>query len=258
MRLKILTIFLTCATCIGAKVSYLPHYFTHITMEDSTIIVRDSTTTNDMLISPPDNRFTLIIAHDSLTPERIKNIKRLKATRTLSAIAMIAGTISTSLAPLSSNNQWMMNNWGLSATATGTYGYILSTTALNELEKLPISITIENNTEQEMLVNDMVRGLTWYIRANNAITLYVGNPEINALRVAYVGANPQPIYILAQTVNYLERAYIEYEDEDCWVQRKEYNTGTDWVYEYFLINKLTGNTKRISKTTLSNLKANKQ
>lgn len=252
----ILTLLLLCTLQMNAKWAYVPVYYTNIVMEDSLSISSDTCYLNTSSLSPCDNRFTITVLHDSLTDERIKAIQRIKAAKVLSNIAIVAGTISavTSIAlapltPLDAFRQSINYTNSLSVTGSAAFLSMLSESSLNSLQKLPISICIQNNSEHEITINDMSRGLFWYVRAYGRIFLSVGNPELNKFRIANADVlNPQPCYLAIDACNGVSNEEIRFEDEVYiyydWI---DFTNGRDDLTRFICKNKQTG---KISKEVM--------
>lgn len=220
-------ILLLLAMSMGAfaKISYIPHCYTHISLEDNGVTTKDSTIFNELIVSTIDNRFTLVVAHDSLTQERIKAIKKAKAAYGLSVAAAVLGGITSSLSAMQTpltqiDAKWQAMNYtkGMGTMVSSSYWAYVNKAKTNTLQKLAINIIFINNTDKEMCINDMARGLIWYIRPYGTLTLSVGNPEINSFRIAYANQlEPCVSYAIIQGANNLEEVVLTYEDDEYWI-----------------------------------------
>lgn len=78
---------------------------------------------------------------------------------------------------------------------------------------------IENTGTQEIVVNDLNRGLVWYLPAQSYLLLNMGTlPQACLLRIA--NNNPlQPAvkYVTIGSAGYEVKLTIAYEDDDCWI-----------------------------------------
>lgn len=227
--LFLLLAILTCAINTSAKVDYVPRYFSQISIEEQSIVVRDSAITADLRLSAIDEYFTIMVLHDTITEARVKAMKLNRAILTISALGLVSGVISTAwstihtpLTPLDADMQASIYYDGLNSIAASEYHALSAIHNINEIERLPITIVIENNTSDELCINDMSRGLTWYVRAYGSLSLSVGNPEINRLRIARVNQEkPQVSYALIQACNIMDRSSILHEDENVWIFSQE-------------------------------------
>lgn len=230
-----------CVLSINAKISYLPKYYTQISLEEDSTYVLDSTITRDLALHAKDNRFSIYVMHDSLTKERVKAIKSYKTAQVFSSIAMATGFISAVTTPLSTPWDVFQYQNNLSTIAAATFLKYSSSIKAESLQQLPISILITNNSDKEIFVNDMSRGLVWYIRAYGSLCLNSGNPDINLLRISNVDTtNPQIAYAIIQSANYLYKTNLEYENANYWFIRIDKETlSGNWISRYFQIDKIT-------------------
>lgn len=215
-----LLLLLVASVAMMAKTTYVPTYFTKINVKGSGIEFADSTNQRDYIYSPQDERYSLTILHDSVTKERVKSIKRMKAAAGWATASAILSGASAALNPM--NTTWdavhYMNSVG--TMASSTFLHYAAAESASQLEKVPVIVLFQNNTDKEMTISDMNRGLTWYVPAYSYIELKVGNPEVNKFRIANAECVDQKIdYATIQSVNMLDKKTIEFEDETCWVYR---------------------------------------
>lgn len=200
-----------------ARTTYIPTYYTQINVVGSDTLLSDSTARRELSVLAKDGRYSITILHDSVTAERVKAIKAMKAASGWATAAAVFSGVSTALNPV--RTSWDAVNY-MSSMHNMVSSSMLSVAArngTNNLQKVPVSIIVENLSDREMVVNDMTRGLTWYVPAENYIELNVGNPEVNKLRIANAdGPDLQKDYITVQAANFLEKHSISYEDEDTW------------------------------------------
>lgn len=218
MKRTLLLLPLICfCQIVLSKTTYVPHYFGKITIDDGTNIVNDSSKVRDFYMEAPDGRYSITILHDSVTQERVKKIKRLKAAAGWSAASAIFSGLAVVLNPL--NNARNLNRYIFSKQMmySSTMVGLSAEMEAEELQHVDISIIIENYSDKELTVNDMNRGLIWFIPPYTDLTLTSGNPEINSLRVATNDPYNQQInYITLQTANVLREYEVDYEDKDIW------------------------------------------
>lgn len=210
---------------VKAANTLIPNYFSYIAIEDGSDIVSDSCIVSELSLQPTDKRFSIAVLQDTVSKDRIKSIKRQRAAYALSVTSAILGAassvVSVSLTPLSAVSAlWQSASYsnGLAITGASSYFAIASKQNIAKLKSLPVTILFSNNTEQEMCVNDLNRGLFWFVRPMSVLSVEVGNPETNNFRIAYADYNnPQIAYATIQTVNYLEDVSIIEENKDYWV-----------------------------------------
>lgn len=78
---------------------------------------------------------------------------------------------------------------------------------------------IENNGNQEIVVNDLNRGLVWYVPAHSYLLLNMGKlPQACLLRIANTDPlQPALKYVTIGNASLTMKFTVAYEDEDCWI-----------------------------------------
>lgn len=197
---------------IGGKTTYIPTYSSYIYLQqgnDSTIV---SNIKASLELESFDKLFTISVHHEEMSEEKVKSIKRSKAK---------AG--------------WSTFNTVMSVLAPGQRGTIFSriqdvrqSAKLLKMDKdnanaekvLGIEIWVENNSDKELIVNDMIRGLAWYIRPKESIQFEISNPEVARLRVSDI-ENKNIQYATICVGSSVRKENLAWEDNDCWI-----------IYEY--------------------------
>lgn len=250
-----------------SKTTYIPYYFTQI-MVSGTETKKDSTNARDLTISPLDERYTITVMHDSVTQERVKSIKRSKSTSGWATASMFLSGMSASLNPIHTARDAVNYMNDIQNMYASGFLSVASMQDVEALQKVPISILIENNSEKEMTVNDLNRGLFWHIPSHSFLRLGLGNPEVNTFRLGYVDSNDERVdYINIQAGNYLEKKTIAYEDNVRWIfpvyenQEVENSVGKTIVErnltKYIECNKRSMERKYLSKEEYNVIKKNK-
>lgn len=202
---------------LTAKTTYVPTYYTQINIEGDGVSYSDSTVRRELTMIANDGRYSITILHDSVTAERVKAIKKMKAAAGWATAAAVISGVSASLNPM--RTSWDAVNYmsDMNTMASSSMLHVAAKENAASLQRVQVNIIVENLSDREMVINDMKRGLTWYVPAHNYIQLSVGNPEVNKLRIAYADCQEQKKdYITIQAANYLEKQTISYEDEHFW------------------------------------------
>ena len=235
-----LILLIGCLTIQG-KTTYIPSYYSFIQIKqgEDTVSINGNRMSLEMLSF--DKRFTVSVHHEDVTHEKVKAIKRAKAA---------AG--------------WSMFSTVMSTIVPGERGSIFSriqdfrqASMLTKLDAenakaeqvLEVEVWIENNSDNELIVNEMIRGLVWYVQPHQSIQFEVGNPELVSLRVSDIGNN-RIEFVTVGAGSSVKKEHISYEDDDCWVAdiyKKSMSNDTPLVpIAYKWINKTTYETKRMS------------
>ena len=78
---------------------------------------------------------------------------------------------------------------------------------------------IENTSNREIVVNDLNRGLVWYVKPKSYLIFNAGRlPYACLLRIANTDPlQPSVKYVTIGSASYTKMHTIAYEDEDCWI-----------------------------------------
>lgn len=213
----VLFFFFAIQVCIVAKTTYVPTYYTQINVEGNGFVYSDSTCRRELTMRADDGRYIITVLHDSVTAERVKAIKNMKAAAGWATAASVLYGVSAQLNPM--HTSWDAVNYisDMDSKASAAMLHVAAAEGAVSLQRVQVSIIVENTSEREMMVNDMTRGLTWYVPAHNYIQLSVGNPEVNKLRIAYADCEDlKKDYVTIQAANFLEKSTISYEDDSFW------------------------------------------
>lgn len=232
-KLSLVLILLCLCMIVGAKTTYIPTYFSRIDIQGSAKLLCDSSVVREFTMMADDGRYAITVIQDSVTKERVKAIKHAKAAAGWSAASAVLSGVSATLQPLHTGADAVRYMNSVNNMETSLTFSALSSQKAADLQRVPVSIYIENFTEREMVINDLSRGLTWYLLPHSFINLTVGNPEINRLRIAYSDSNDQKKdYITVMAANELTKRTIALEDSKYWYfANKEEYVGVVDVYE---------------------------
>lgn len=88
---------------------------------------------------------------------------------------------------------------------------------------------IENTSNQEIVINDLNRGLVWYVPAQSYLLLNMGKlPQACLLRIANTDPlQPAIKYVTIGSASYSVKFTVAYEDENCWIYLLEEEAETD-------------------------------
>lgn len=93
----------------------------------------------------------------------------------------------------------------------------------NEVEELEMRFAseymIENNGTQEIVINDLNRGLVWYVPPKAYLLLNMGKlPQACLLRIANTDPlQPSVKYVTIGSASYCMKFTTAYDDDDCWI-----------------------------------------
>jgi hypothetical protein len=187
-----------------------------------------------------DGMFAIGIEHEEVTRSKVKAIKRAKAAAGWAAFATVMSGVSTALSDNSLQYYVRSTNTRLTAELADMYAF-----NAKEEQTLSLSVWLLNTSGHELMVNDMERGLTWYIMPNEEKEFKLHNPDAACLRISDT-KNDHVRYLLATGGSTLAKHSIGWEDDDCWIT--ENWTGGDYpaLVDYTYISKRDYSTKKKS------------
>lgn len=194
---------------IQAKTTYIPFYSGSISITENGITRSVEGQTNSLSIYSGDNGIKFTIIHEMVTKDKVKSIKSAK-----------------------SNVGWTAFAAGF-AQGNGTTEAVSSNTMINtakdaadDAQQLSIELLIENNSDEDIFVGDMNKGLSyWHIPSKGNLTINLNNPDWLQFRVsnAYIYDNnierasdwkQKVCYVSVAGSGYVEKKNVEFEDEN--------------------------------------------
>ena len=90
---------------------------------------------------------------------------------------------------------------------------------------------VENTSNREIVVNDLNRGLVWYVRPKSYLIFNAGSlPYACLLRIANTDPlQPSVKYVTIGSASFSKKHTIAYEDEECWI----YTAGQEVTYRSY-------------------------
>jgi len=221
-----------------AKTTYIPIYRTYIHIVNGTDTTVASNNIMNMELADDSGVFSVYIEHEDVTKEKVKAIKRAKRAAGWAAFSAVLSAASSAF----SNNSLEYMVRSTNTRIASQLAYIYANNAKEE-EQLRIDTWIENTSSEELIINDMERGLTWYVRPSQALQLQLNNPDVANLRISDL-RNEYIRYVMIAAGNMVYKQEIEWEDDDCWIYGVWGNLGFSEVrvIDHFV---------RISKTDYS-------
>lgn len=109
---------------------------------------------------------------------------------------------------------------------------------------------IENTCDKEIVVNDLNRGLVWYIPPQSYLLLNMGKlPQACLLRIANTDPlHPAIKYVTIGSASFSLKFTIAYEDEDCWIfllNEESQDDNDDEIPDFSRLMGVSNNTLRV-------------
>lgn len=222
-RYHFIAIFAVLALGLQAKTTYIPTYFNRIILIENGQM--DSLTNHQQLLQmdSKDNLISCFVAQQVVSPDLVKAIKQAK--RTAGWMAVASG--------LSAGGTAFSEVQMFRGRAKGGYiaGYVegrdmergfdaASAEARAEAEDLKtllVDLVVKNNSEKEMMITDMDRGLVWFVLPKQETVLPLAKAEECHFRISSCSPLDENVkYINVSADSYLEKYNIALDTDLFW------------------------------------------
>ncbi len=196
----------------SAKTTYIPAYtsYAHIIVRGDTVMATANKLRSMELLSP-DGTYRITVQHEDLTQERVKAIKRVKRAMGWAMASAILGNVSAAF----SDNSLQYSIGKSNASVANELAALYAGKAM-AAQILGVEVWLENLTDDELIVSDCERGLTWYVQPRNALLLTTNNPDMVVLRVSDL-LNKNVSFATIAAGSAVDKVELKHEDDDCWV-----------------------------------------
>lgn len=212
----VILFILVLSLTIQAKTTYIPIYRSFIQIRQGE---NDSVMDNNILgkldLMAPDGSFSISLVHEDLDKKKIKAIKRSKAAEGWATVAALLSGFSAGYDAAYYNNA-LVTYLEMHRTENLAFlsGYLHD--VANAEERLDINFFIDNLGDEELMVADLARGLTWYILPHTSLQFSMANPGIERLRISNLN-HTSVKYADIIGGNSVQKVTLEWEDENCWI-----------------------------------------
>lgn len=197
-----------------ARTTYIPFTFSRIDITHGDSFYSDSCFLRDLVINDEEKLFSIQLCHDSITNERVKAIKRAKRAAGWSIVAAVFSGVSAGLNQLRTPAEAVMYMHSINTMHYSANMAAYCKEKATSLEQLDIACYILNTSNEEIVVNDMERGLNWYIAPNNFLSIDLCNGDIANFRIAPAKYDASRInYVMVSAANYLQKFDVMYEND---------------------------------------------
>lgn len=179
IKIILLTAVLFACIIVEAKTTYIPKYRSYIHIVDKGDTVSVANILPDLELDDKDGLFSIRIGHEEVTAEKVMAIKRGKRVAGWATLSAVMSGVSAAFSDNSLQFMIRSTNAKLSSELAGLY----SANAYAE-KNLDIYMWVDNTTDDELVVNDMDRGLIWYILPHQSLKLKLYNPDASRLRIS--------------------------------------------------------------------------
>lgn len=206
-----------------AATSYIPTYDNRIQMIENGEITSTSNKSHTLVMLSKDGFVTCTLAQQVVSQDLVRDIKKAKNARGWSMVAAALSTASEGMAQSqmnhSRNKGWAMQNF-VDARENTNASLIKSSESKaqsEDLKTLLLDLVVRNNSQKEMLITDMDRGLLWFILPGCEVRLPLLKDEECHFRISSSNPLDENVkYINALGTSTLEKYNVGLETSISW------------------------------------------
>jgi len=208
--------FLALSLTVQAKTTYIPIYRSFIQIKQN---MNDSIMARNILgkldLMAQDSSFSISLVHEDVDKQKIKAIKRAKAAEGWATVAALISGFSAGY-DAAYYNSALLTYVEMRKTENLAFLSGFLHDVANAEERLDINFFIDNLSDEELMVADLARGLTWYILPHTSLQFSMANPGIERLRISNLN-HTKVSYADVIGGNSVQKVTLEWEDENCWI-----------------------------------------
>lgn len=211
MRTIYLTaILLLASMAVSAKSTYYPTYrnYMHIVTGIDTISMVNDVDT--MVMQDPSGMFALRIDQEDVTKEKVKQIKFAKSMAGWAVFSSVMSSMSAMFSDNSLKGYVQRSNARVAAELAEFYANRSSA-----MKSLVIDFWLENICDDELMVSDLERGLTWWLLPHQSMHVRLNNPDATQLRISDA-QNRTVRYVLVAAGNSVTKVHYDLETDEYW------------------------------------------
>ena len=211
------------AILIQAKTTYIPTYDNRILLIENGEVDSLTNKAHSLRMSSKDGLITCTLAQQVVSEELVRDIKRAKSAAGWSMVAAALSSASEGMAQSQMNQGynkgWAMQNY-VNARENTNASLAASADAraqAEDLKTLLLDLVVRNNSQKEMIITDMDRGLVWFVLPNCEVRLPLLKDEECHLRISSCNPMDENVkYINALGTSTLEKYTIGLETDVSW------------------------------------------
>lgn len=225
MRKSVLILFVCVfAFHIQAKTTYIPTYDNRLILIENGEVDSMTNKTHSLMMSSKDGLIACTLAQQVVSQDLVRDIKRAKNAAGWAMVAAALSSFSEGMAQSQMNNSsynkgWAMQNY-VNARENTNASLAASANAnaqVDDLKMLLLDLVVRNNSQKEMMITDMDRGLVWFVLPNCEVRLPLLKDEECHFRISSCNPLDENVkYINAHGTNTLEKYTIGLETEMYW------------------------------------------
>lgn len=222
------TIFLSLLICVfaihlQAKTTYIPTYDNRLLLIENGEVDSLTNKTHSLMMSSKDGLITCTLAQQVVSQDLVREIKRAKSSAGWAMVAAALSSVNEGMAQSQMNNGynkgWAMQNYvnARENTNTSLAASVDAKAQAEDLKTLLLDLVVRNNSQKEMLITDMDRGLVWFVLPNCEVRLPLLKDEECHFRVSSCNPLDENVkYINALGTSTLEKYTVGLETDISW------------------------------------------
>lgn len=226
MRKNVLIVFMfVCffVPHIQAKTTYIPTYDNRIMLIENGVVDSLANKAPSLMMSSKDGLVTFTLAQQVVSEDLVRDIKRAKSEAGWAMASAALSSVSEGMAQSQMNSGhnkgWAMQNY-VNSRETTNASLAASAEAKEQAEVLKtllLDLVVRNNSQKEMLITDMDRGLVWFILPNCEVRLPLLKDEECHFRISSCNPLDENVkYINALGTSTLEKYTVDLETDISW------------------------------------------
>ncbi len=254
-----------------AKTTYIPTYDNRLILIENGEVDSLTNMAHSLVMSSKDGLITCTLAQQVVSQDLVRDIKRAKSAAGWAMVAAAFSSASEGMAQSQMNRGynkgWAMQNYvnARENTNASLAASADARTQAEDLKTLLLDLVVRNNSNKEMLITDMDRGLMWFILPNCEVRLPLLKDEECHFRISSCNPMDENVkYINALGTSTLEKYTISLETDVSWyvpISKKALRGlrfETEQQYGYIRIDKETMAMSVVSEEEIRNIKANQE
>lgn len=208
---------------LSAKTSYIPTYANRLMLIENGEVDSITNKTHALVMSSKDGLITCTLAQQVVSEELVHDIKKAKNAAGWAVVAAAFSSASEDVAQSQMNSGhhkgWAMQNY-VNARENTNASLAASADAkamAEDLKTLLLDLIVKNNSQKEMLITDMDRGLVWFVLPNCEVRLPLLKNEECHFRISSCNPLDENVkYINALGTSTLEKYTVSLETAAHW------------------------------------------
>ena len=208
---------------VQAKTTYIPTYDNRILLVENGEVDSLTNKAHSLMMSSKDGLITCTLAQQVVSQELVRDIKRAKNAAGWAMVAASLSSVNEGMAQSQMNSGynkgWAMQNY-VDAREHTNASLAASADAkaqAEDLKTLLLDLVVMNNSQKEMLITDMDRGLVWFVLPNCEVRLPLLKDEECHFRISSCNPLDENVkYINAFGTSTLEKYTVSLETDISW------------------------------------------